>query len=112
MLGSPPGDDQPPRVSYGLWRRRLQQYPGDLYPNSGTRRTYRSGAGMWIDHACANGLDPAQPDWAAVEEMFAASSLEDSTKGSYRSYIRWWFIWCGIKQAEWAKPRPFSANAG
>ena len=67
---------------------------------------------MWICHALTNGLDPARADWAAVEEMFAASSLEESTKNSYRSYITWWFAWCRTKQAEWAEGGPSAEDAG
>ena len=64
----PPSEDRPAQASYSVWRRRLREYPGDLYPNSSTRRTMRSGAGMWIDHAFANGLDPAHADWVAIEK--------------------------------------------
>ena len=109
--GAPPDEDQL-AADYGLWWNRRGEYPGDRYPNFRTRRTMRSGAWMWIRHALANGVDPAQADWAAVEEMFAASSLEESTKNSYRSYITWWFAWCRTNQAEWAESGPSAEDAG
>ena len=109
---APPGEEGPSAEVYDLWWRRVREYPGISYPNLRTRRSMRSGAWMWVCHALANGLDPTQPDWAAVGEMFAKSNLKQSTKRSYRSHISWWFAWCSIKQAEWGKRRQSPEDDG
>lgn len=90
----------PPAGSGMVWRL-LQAFPGDGYPNPRTRRAMRSGASMWCCHALANGLDPRRRDWGEVEKMLASSSLEFTSKRSYRSHIRRWFEWCEQHRDQW-----------
>lgn len=89
--GAEPTERPPAPVAWPDWCERLREFPGDTHHSLTTRGCMRSGARMWVRHACAHGLDPAREDWGAVDEMFAASTLARNTQNTYRSHIRSWF---------------------
>lgn len=84
IFDGPPIDDL-------RWLYRADDFPGEGHRYApSTAGEMRQIARWWVQHALAEGLDPANPDDRSTEAFLSGHGYAESTLGSYRRHLRNW----------------------
>lgn len=89
IFDGPPIDDL-------RWLYRADDFPGEGHRYApSTAGEMRQIACWWVQHALAEGLDPANPGDSNTEAFLSGHGYAESTLGSYRRHLRNWHLLYG-----------------